>query len=195
MRPYVLLFTVHAAHCTASLNKGPVCVIFRVMQLVNISNHSMSLFFHAVLLILCISDARTFFLIEEQKNADSQFNWHLKRRQPCIHVKYSRCAALRLTCFDFFNSLFNRFDYMRTNRDSDLLDCNEIPMLLHFSTTTTAKTVDSTKYMGLIDQWFAWNFKRFNTDSMWEHLFFSNSTWMDFCVCSDNIIVLKEMRN
>lgn len=119
------------------------------------------------------------FLIEEQKNADSQFNWHLKRRQPCIHVKYSRWSN-RAMLFGLLVSIslihfLIAFDYMRTNRDSDLLGRNEIPMLRIFS-----KYKQSNRQS--IWGWSTNDLLGISNDltqtQMWEHLFFSQHQWI-----------------
>lgn len=102
--------------CTASQSNP--CVIFHVMQPVN----SAKPFCTSVnfMYFLCVQ-----FLIEVKKNADSQFNWHLKWRletmysTTCQILKMVETHFLALLCFtqfDFFNSLFNRCECMWTEQ-------------------------------------------------------------------------------
>lgn len=126
------------------------------------------------------------FLIEEQKNADSQFNWHLKRRQPCIHVKYSRWSN-RAMLFGLLVSIslihfLIAFDYMRTNRDSNLLGRNEIPMPCIFQN----KNSRIVKVYGVDRPMICSEFQMiFNTDSN-VGTFVFQSTSMDLCCfCSE----------
>lgn len=188
MRPYVLLFTVYGLSINRpllALSLFPslalsICVIFCCNA--TCEHCEQRVFLHCSFVNFMYFWCAIFNRMRKRRRKMLTLNligiWNDGR--PCTRqIGRSRWSnrftllllALTFLCFDFFNSLLNRYREQWTRWDSDFLD------RWKFRSNVFSRLCSRiiSKHEEMIDQWIVWNFERFNTTYCGNILFWNGN--------------------